>query len=58
MDELKPCPFCGGEAYVQFSAFQTAEVVCSKCGARGTAWCFEKNEERAIESWNRRVEDG
>lgn len=31
--ELKPCPFCGGAAYVQFVFFQTAEVVCSVCGA-------------------------
>ncbi len=57
MAELKPCPFCGGEACVQFYPFEpAAEVVCSECGARGTAWFGEKNEERAIEAWNRRYE--
>ena len=30
----KLCPFCGGKAYVQFSFYETAEVVCSECGAK------------------------
>lgn len=40
--ELKPCPFCGGEAYINteydtdgFGNFH--EVKCKKCGARSGA---------------------
>ena len=58
MDKLKPCPFCGGLAWVQHCFYQTAEVVCVNCGAKGTACCGENNEERAIEAWNRRADNG
>lgn len=38
-EKLKPCPFCGGEAYyltpnkVKNSAFVSVGVECKKCGA-------------------------
>ena len=66
---LKPCPFCGGEAQIRYtgngSGFMgyTSNVVmqskpgfvmCLKCEvttSRNARVC------RAIEKWNRRVED-
>lgn len=57
MTDLKPCPFCDGKAYVQYNFFETAEVVCSVCGAKGPARCGPEHDERAIEAWNRRVND-
>ena len=58
MAELKPCPFCGGVAYVQYNFYLTAEVVCSNCGSKGTACCGVNIDERAIEAWNRRADNG
>ena len=55
MTKPKRCPFCGGRAYVQFSFYETAEVVCSECGAKGPGACMFDIEERAVEAWNRRV---
>ena len=63
-DELKPCPFCGGDAHL--FADNGIRVICPQCGAstkilidsmsiRGVAG----NATRAvIEAWNRRVNNG
>ena len=58
MAELKPCPFCGGEAKLSF--YNNAEctyvchyVRCTKC--RATTGC-EASSKVAIVSWNRRYE--
>ena len=33
--ELKPCPFCGGEAYVVWDLYRSnAQVLCNKCFCR------------------------
>ena len=53
-EELKPCPFCGGEAEL----FGTTEsgifyVECLNCDVNGN---FDMPEE-AIAAWNRRVSD-
>ena len=47
---LKPCPFCGGEAY--WDTMPEKWVVCKICGAE-TRLCQSKDE--AIEVWNKRV---
>jgi Lar family restriction alleviation protein len=59
MENLKPCPFCGGEADIEEipgSPFTnepyTWGVGCKTCNI---GW-YEESKERAIEAWNRRVE--
>lgn len=65
MAELKPCPFCGSEE-VHVTRADTSYlpanikiadivVICEGCGATGRS---ETSVEKAIESWNRRYEDG
>ena len=62
MNELKPCPFCGGKAkgpyyYDPFDGYQgdcgTYIVDCSKCSVQ----IIERTKEKAIEVWNRRAEN-
>lgn len=59
-ENLKPCPFCGGEG----SAYQVLDypekigprfsVICNGCGASVTT--IFQSEWTAIEAWNRRAE--
>lgn len=65
MAELKPCPFCGGEAaYIkeedkEFG--QVSSVYCENCGARGEFFLVSDSycsKDKAIEAWNRRESDG
>lgn len=59
MMELKPCPFCGGKAYITQTLSQTSRFVVGCFGD-----CFVElpllysTREDAIEAWNRRVTDG
>ena len=53
--ELKPCPFCGGEAEIHIwpgrkNACNTA-AYCQDCDSRGP---FAENDVDAIQTWNRR----
>lgn len=57
MADLKPCPFCGGEAFVSarlpyFGEHLTVAVVCEDCNAASKHKAKEKD---AIEAWNRRT---
>lgn len=59
-DKLKPCPFCGGEAELVLSLSSSGMVYsieCNKkeCPLSRTKW-FNKKE-KAVEMWNRRVEN-
>jgi Lar family restriction alleviation protein len=49
---LKPCPFCGGEAEVERegTSRQSCIIACADCGCR-----LESNERGAGEEWNRRA---
>lgn len=62
MSDLKPCPFCGGEARLLLNAtrkiygkdeYRTGVVACCNvCEAR----MFYGNKKLAIEAWNRRAD--
>ena len=54
-NELKPCPFCGREAFVlkmNDNGFVTFSVVCEACHASTNG---KVKERFAIEAWNCRV---
>ena len=67
MTELKRCPFCGGEAAIQTSISSsipncpTAICYCKKCNASGNRFEDINHDGssiyKAIEAWNRRVDD-
>lgn len=55
-ENLKPCPFCGGEARVRIIVDQNF-VECGKCWAHSAhALGCNMTKEEAIKAWNRRVE--
>lgn len=61
MNELKPCPFCGGKARLFVN--DGVRVICSKCYV-GTMILTDNMEresnaiEAVVEAWNRRVSNG
>ena len=62
-EELKPCPFCGGEADMVYGvpAYDGSYAFCIECGLRtesyktksGSTWDVDS----AITAWNRRQPD-
>lgn len=61
MTELKPCPFCGGEADISrwggFLSQYYYIVQCKECvGMVMTKPSVNASEAEAIEAWNRRAE--
>ena len=54
-DLLKPCPFCGASAMVEYSGINGGiyYVQCTNCGVH--LWDYGKSD--AISHWNRRAED-
>lgn len=59
--ELKPCPFCGGKAFVHHVIGGYRDLYRVHCGNEdcptetATKWQWKK--EQAIEAWNRRVDN-
>jgi len=70
-EALKPCPFCGGKAFVNTIEHNAecrpngyrfhGEVMCHNCqavaGTTGFDVSYAVATERAIKAWNRRVND-
>ena len=60
MDELKPCPRCGGTPHLGFCCGEYLIYGdypdCPICGDEFTE--MHSNKELEIEAWNRRAEDG
>ena len=72
MEELKKCPFCGGEANIKTKNKRevgwTIWCECNHCHAKAPGYCpsmqnadkalnsIEVCKTNAIEAWNRRVE--
>lgn len=66
-NELKPCPFCGGEAKFRHIGKGTYKnelgvlVRCKSCGASTEIYyplgwtSYEERKRSVIEKWNRRV---
>ena len=67
MAELKPCPFCGGEAeeaymkrkklFAKFRFPYVTHIVYIRCEVCGATSSLKWTRENAIEAWNRRVGD-
>ncbi len=64
MIELKPCPFCGGEAEMVTTVLchmSMAYVKCKECDAKAQTFGDRSHDGSyifsAIEAWNRRVQD-
>lgn len=53
-NELKPCPFCGGEARHYEGKTFCHGVCCKKCNAKIYGYATEASAKRA---WNRRVDN-
>lgn len=64
-EQLKPCPFCGGEAKIYMEHKKIGLTLwgqCTKCYAKTSGYCpiddlesFEKCKKLAITAWNRRT---
>lgn len=65
--DLKPCPFCGGEAKLYATMTKTYPqhgmhyCYCAECHATGESFADNENNGssvfKAIDAWNRRVAD-
>ena len=63
MTNLKRCPFCGGKALLShdYEGTGASYVRCQKCGLESIRFirAFDTaSDDRAVEYWNRRVNDG
>jgi Lar family restriction alleviation protein len=56
-DDLKPCPFCGGEpfSFEDYGHSTAWEVGCSNAQCRVEPHVWEKTKDEAIASWNTRT---
>lgn len=54
--ELKPCPFCGAEAGVEYAGANQWVCGCGNDDCRVVAEVYASNKRDAIDNWNRRVE--
>lgn len=61
--KLKPCPFCGGEVYINYETMTDerriywAQILCKKCHCRSAGnWSnsYANAEKKEREAWNTR----
>ncbi len=64
-ETLNRCPFCGGEAEEYGSTLEGYGIQCKKCGCATPQYndglyqdSRQRNQPRAIETWNKRVSQG
>ena len=63
MAELKPCPFCGGEAFLEPYRVRKgyeASIQCNQCLCSMSTITYDEEEtaiEDIVKAWNRRVND-
>lgn len=52
--ELKPCPFCGGEAEVDYyyDDYFSFRIYCKECGIEAFS---DVSRDEVIKKWNKRV---
>ena len=57
-EELKPCPFCGGEGYLNDITYLDEKtryyIMCTKCKA---STGLQKSKKAAINIWNTRAKE-
>ena len=74
MENLNPCPFCGGEAVFKVGCKKgriTLRIACKGCHAKSKRYYsemsskeyetqanFEVIKKKAMEAWNRRANNG
>jgi len=51
MENLKPCPFCGGKAKEIHASEKVSYVICSGCRAQ----CGYSRTGEAVAEWNKRT---
>ena len=58
-EELKPCPFCGGDGEMTAGGFGERQIRCANkhCDAGLGGSCWQTTEADAISAWNRRTPD-
>lgn len=60
-DKLKPCPFCGGSGEAAPEMVYVHNAYYARCGNERCLVMpttdYYKEEDRAVEAWNRRADD-
>lgn len=60
MPELKPCPFCGGQAFFDKMYVVNEDeycIACSQCDCVFTISWLSPDKDDLAEAWNRRAND-